>query len=482
MAARRIRLDYTPRAPFVDFHHRDWLRAFLCCHRRAGKTWAVCAELIVRALRCPKKNPRFWYVAPFRNQGKDILWTELKAQCRPFASKINEGDLRIHLPARDGSEAWITVVGASDPDTLRGKYGDGVVLDEFQQMKDSILGEVVLPMLADRNGWLVIAGTPRGPGNHFHTRYMTARENPDCWYSTLQGVDYPECPLSAEILDDLRKEMGPVKFRQEMMCDFAAENEGAIYGPMIEEMRRDKRIGEFPYDPKYPVSVTTDIGFSDAFALWWWQRLPTGVRLIKYEENQLKPPEFYTGLIKSQPYNYDTVWLPHDARARHLAASGNTVVMKFLEEGLPVRVIPRPKKKQNLIDAGRALLGRCVFHQPGCAYGLDLLARYQYLWDENRNKFADDPYHDDSSHAADAFGYLGWVYADQRFAKEPAFPADLIDPKTGLANMRKYTPADLERYRKAKEKEILEKAKVSSKGVVMAPIGQRGKSRWVAVR
>ena len=43
----------------------------------------------------------------------------------------------------------IRLYGADRPDALRGPYLDGVVLDEFADMKPEVWHEVVRPMLAE---------------------------------------------------------------------------------------------------------------------------------------------------------------------------------------------------------------------------------------------------------------------------------------------------------------------------------------------
>jgi hypothetical protein len=49
--------------------------------------------------------------------------------------------------------SMIRLYGADNPDALRGPYLDGVVLDEFADMKPEVWYEVVRPMLADRQGF-----------------------------------------------------------------------------------------------------------------------------------------------------------------------------------------------------------------------------------------------------------------------------------------------------------------------------------------
>ena len=55
----------------------------------------------------------------------------------------------------------IRLYGADNPDVLRGPYLDGVVLDEFADMKPEVWHEVIRPMLADRHGWATFIGTPK---------------------------------------------------------------------------------------------------------------------------------------------------------------------------------------------------------------------------------------------------------------------------------------------------------------------------------
>ena len=45
-----IRVDYTPRKAFVEFHNRSQRFACLVCHRRAGKTVASINEAVHRAI------------------------------------------------------------------------------------------------------------------------------------------------------------------------------------------------------------------------------------------------------------------------------------------------------------------------------------------------------------------------------------------------------------------------------------------------
>ena len=178
-----VTLNYTPREQFIDFHHRPNRWALMVCHRRAGKTVACVNDLILRALYTTKKNARFAYVAPFRQQAKEIAWQYLKDGTDEIRSgKARESELRVKLP----NEAWVTLYGADNPDALRGLYFDGLILDEFGDMKPSLLGEVILPTLTDRNGWLAIIGTSKGR-NQFFTSARKAEKSSEWFYKMARA-------------------------------------------------------------------------------------------------------------------------------------------------------------------------------------------------------------------------------------------------------------------------------------------------------
>jgi len=153
-------LAYQPRPQFVAFHQRKARFACIVAHRRCGKTVASVNELLIRALYTPKKDARYAYIAPFYRQAKDVAWSYLKDAARPFVASekdIRESELRIKLV----NGAWITLYGSDNPDTLRGIYLDGVVIDEIGDARPTLWEEVVLPTLADRQGWAVFIGTPK---------------------------------------------------------------------------------------------------------------------------------------------------------------------------------------------------------------------------------------------------------------------------------------------------------------------------------
>src|SRR5215510_12817958 len=168
---RDVPVPYRARAGQAALHGERGRFTVVVAHRRFGKTVFAVNELLRGAGEEGLRAPRFAYVAPFYRQAKAIVWDYLKHFGRGIAgARFHEGELRCDLP----NGARISLYGADDPDSLRGLYFDGVVLDEYAQMDPRVWSEVIRPALADREGWAVFIGTPMGR-NSFWRIYEQAK-------------------------------------------------------------------------------------------------------------------------------------------------------------------------------------------------------------------------------------------------------------------------------------------------------------------
>lgn len=425
-------LAYQPRKQFVDFHQRTQRNALMVCHRRMGKTVGCVGDLIVRALHTQKQDARFGYVAPFRQQAKEIAWVYLKNMTEGIrAEKPRESELRIKLV----NGAWITLYGADNPNALRGLYFDGLILDEFGDMKPSLMGEVILPCLADRQGFLVIIGTAKGR-NQFHEYKVKAENDPEWFYKNQKASETNI--LSQAELKRLLDTMGQAQYDQEMENDFDAALPGRFYADLINDMdaRGQLVTDELLYNPGQKVHVAADVGLRDSTAWWFWQPRPDGIAVIDYYENSGVHVDHYLGVLHDKGYDYAEIWLPHDAKAKTLATKRSTMeqirvpssVRADLYDGgtvLPTRLVPK-LAIQHGIDAARMMLPRCWIDATRCAQGIDCLRSYRRQYHEHTQSYSDTPLHDWSSNGADAFRYLSLV-ADKSVGQLTTRPAPQFD-------------------------------------------------------
>ena len=220
-----IVIPYTPRPIWRDTIHPALTAnrfAVLVCHRRFGKTVGTVNEMIKKAVLNEKKAPVYAYVAPFRNQAKRVAWEYLKYYTNPIPNRtVNESELYVELPTRhNGSPgARLYIIGADHPDALRGIYLDGVILDEYADIKPELWGGVIRPALADREGWAVFIGTPKGQ-NQFYEMYQHAEKSAG-WYSCIYRADETDV-IPTDELADMKAQMTDMEIRQELLCDFTA--------------------------------------------------------------------------------------------------------------------------------------------------------------------------------------------------------------------------------------------------------------------
>ena len=321
---------YEPRDAFVPFHNRRQRQACLVIHRQAGKTVSIVNDLIIGALECRLQAPRLAYVAPFRDQAKRVAWDYLKYYSRPFATgKPNESELTVPMP----NSGKISLFGADNADALRGLYHDGIALDEFGDFKPSVFGNVIQPTLAARNGWLVVAGTPKGRNEFWKTRDY-ARKHDDEWFflelrSSESGL------LSNEYLAKTQKILTPEQFAQEYECDFAAALPGAYFGRELVAAEREGRITSVQADAHLPVFTAWDIGYRDDTAIWWYQVIRDEIHVIYFHASSGQTIDYYAKLIAERAtagkFKYATHWLPHDARAKTLASGGKSIIEQLAE-------------------------------------------------------------------------------------------------------------------------------------------------------
>lgn len=226
----KIAIPYKPRDKSIHELLESHRFCVLVAHRRYGKTVLAVNHIIKQACTCEKPRGIFGYVAPFRVQAKAVAWDYLKHFTGNIPDRvINESELSISLPC-PGGVAKCRIFGADNPDSLRGGYFDGVVLDEVAQMKAEVWGEIIQPALADRKGWAVFIGTPKGLNLFSEIYYQATGRQADPasnWASRVIPVTESNS-LAPEEVERLKNEMSENAFRQEMLCDFTASSDDVL--------------------------------------------------------------------------------------------------------------------------------------------------------------------------------------------------------------------------------------------------------------
>ena len=365
-------------------------------HRRMGKTVSAINHLIKDAVLCEKENPRYAYIAPTYGQAKRVAWDYLCKYVRPLGAKENISELRVDFMGRR-----IQLYGSDNPDSLRGQYFDGVILDEIGDQNPKIWSEIIRPALADRMGWCLFIGTPKGQ-NHFKDLRDRAEDSPD--WGLLEFKASETKLVAEEELKAARLEMGEDKFQQEFECSFHAAVEGSYYGKLLNDLEASGKFIEITRDDLCRTVAAWDLGMGDSTAIWVAQIANQEIRIMDYVENHGQGLDWYVNWLRENHWHIAEQYLPHDVEVRELG-TGKSRLEMLQNAGLSVTVLSRLSVDDG-IQAVRRMLPKCWFNMPKVRQGMDCLRNYRREFDEKRNVYYEKPLHDWASHGADAFRYL----------------------------------------------------------------------------
>jgi hypothetical protein len=393
-----IEIPYKPREHQLKVHELLEGKRFavVVAHRRFGKTVAALNHLIREAVLNEKETPRYAYIAPTYGQAKRVAWDYLVKYTTPLGGTNNISELRVDFWGRR-----IQLYGSDNPDSLRGQYFDGVIIDEVGDQNPKIWTDIVRPALTDRKGWCLFIGTPKG---HNHFKELRDRAEKEEGWGLLEFKASETGVVDEVELKAAKNEMGEDKYRQEFECSFDAAVEGSYYGQILNELEDKKHMQEIPREELSRTFTAWDLGMGDSTSIWVAQLVGTEVRLLDYYENHGVGLDHYVKWIKDNDYLKAEHILPHDVRVRELG-TGKSRLEMLEEAGLEVKIAPRMGLDDG-IQAVRRLLPRCWFNVPKVQIGLNCLRNYRRDYDEKRKIFYERPLHDWSSHGSDSFRYL----------------------------------------------------------------------------
>lgn len=365
------------------------------------------------------KYPLYAYIAPYRSQAKSVAWDYLKHFAEPVLKSSNEAELTVELV----TGAKIRLFGADNADAMRGLGFSGVFMDEYGDFRPSVWGNVIRPTLSDKQGWAVFAGTPKGK-NQFWQIYDQASRSDGEWFclklTASESGLLPDTELNAA-----KAQISEDQYLQEYECSFEAAILGAYYGTDLRQAELDGRITNVPYDPHLPVHTAWDLGYRDDTAIWWYQVIRNEIHLIDFFAISGANIEEIAKIIKKKPYKYGKHNLPHDARAKTLAAQGKSVIEQLAEHlGINNLAIVPDLGVQDGIQAVRQCLPMCWFDKTKCAEGIEALRQYQREYDEDKKAFRSSPRHDWTSHPSDAFRMMAVAWRLEPKVKAP----DVVKP------------------------------------------------------
>jgi phage terminase large subunit len=384
-----------------------------------------------------RKRRIYWHVMPSYKQAKLVAWDMLKDIARPIpGTKANESELSMKYP--NGNR--VQLIGADNPDSLRGPGLAGVSLDEFSQIPGSVFGEILSKALADQVGYCIWSGTIKGK-DQLWKLHEAAKDNPE-WFALWQDIDRSLATEDGATITALERAMSDDRqlvadgvmtqdeFDQEWFLSADAAIQGAWYAKEMQAVKAQGRITRVPIDPALPVDTDWDLGVDDDMSIWFSQSLRTGeVRLVDYYANSGEGFQHYINVLaeKRQARNfvYGKHYPPHDIAVREL---GTGKSRKETAKALGL-TFEEPMPALDVVDginAVRLLLAKCWFDETHTAKGIEALRNYRKTFNTKMGHFTGTPVHNWASHGADAFRGLAVRHQTPKAAKKndpDGFPA-----------------------------------------------------------
>jgi hypothetical protein len=191
---------------------------------------------------------------------------------------------------------------------------------------------------------------------------------------------------------------------------FKVAQDGSYYGRVFNDIHREQRICNVPYDRNLPVYTAWDLGMSDETSIWFFQFYGKEVRVIDFYSNNGEGLPHYISHVLGKEYRYARHFAPHDIAVRELG-SGISRMETAARLGLQFERIPTNADLMGGIENTRELLQFCWFDEAKTEEGRKALENYKKEWDEKHGCYKNYPLHDWSSHASDAFRTMAMAWA-----------------------------------------------------------------------
>jgi phage terminase large subunit len=376
--------------------------------RGGAKSWGIARALLILGA---KKPLRILCAREFQTSIKDSVHKLLGDQIVDLGLQSFYEITERAIRGANGTEFFFTGL-KNNPTNIKSFEGVDICWCEEAQSISRMSWKILIPTIRKPGSEIWVSFNPELETDETYQRFVIHPPQD----AILIKINYWDNPWFPEVL---RMEMESLKaldheaYMQvwEGVCRQTID--GAIFAKEMMRAEAEERITKVPYDASKPVHAICDLGWSDATAWWLVQFVGMETRLIRYFEGSQRTITSYLAELQSFGYVYDTIWLPHDAQNKTLAAAGRSIEDIVRGAGFKTRVLERVPTIDS-INAARTVFPNCYFDRENCADGLNCLRHYRYEVDPETGNFSKMPLHDRYSHGADAFRYIALM------VKEPA--------------------------------------------------------------
>ena len=375
--------------------------------RGGAKSWGIARALLIQGAQA---QLRILCAREFQTSIKDsvhkLLCDQIEALELHSFYEITQASIR----GKNGTEFAFAGL-KNNISNIKSFEGVDICWVEEAQTVSRMSWNVLIPTIRKDKSEIWVSFNPNLETDETYQRFVIAPPA-DCQTVKVNWSDNPWFPEVLSLEKDALKDRDIQAYNTvwEGICRQTVD--GAIFAAEMQSAELEGRISRVPYDPSKPVHAIFDLGWSDSTAIWFLQFIGMETRLIRYFEDSQKTMSHYLAKMQTFGYVFDTLWLPHDAENKTLAAAGMSIEEIVRNAGYKTKIIPRVPVVDS-INAARTIFSNCWFDRENAADGISCLRHYRYEVDDTGN-FSKSPLHDQYSHGADAFRYIGLMVNEPR--------------------------------------------------------------------
>jgi phage terminase large subunit len=382
--------------------------------RGGAKSWGIARALLIKGAKdqmrilCARE-----YMTSMRDSVHKLLCDQIQALGLLGFYEITQASIR----GQNGTEFAFAGL-KNNISNIKSYEGVDVCWVEEAQTVSRLSWNVLIPTIRKEKSEIWVSFNPELETDETYQRFV-AKPPEDCISIKINWSDNPWFPEVLRLEKDSLKARDLEAYNQvwEGLCRKSVD--GAIFGKEVQQAELDGRITRVPYDATKPVHAIFDLGWADSTSIWFLQFVGMETRLIRYIEDSQKTMSHYLATMQTYGYVYDTIWLPHDAQNKTLAAAGRTIEDIVRAAGYKTQILPKVPVLDS-INAARTIFPSCYFDREHAADGINCLRHYRYEVDPETKQFSRSPLHDHYSHGADAFRYIGLMIKEPEKRKPKA--------------------------------------------------------------
>lgn len=398
--------------------------------RGSAKSWSFARALLLMGANKPL---RILCTREVQKSIKDSVHKLLSDQIQSLGLGSFYEILDNEIRGRNGTEFTFAGLASHTVESIKSYEGVDIVwVEEAQSVK--------------KRSWEVLIPTIRKDGSEIWVGFNPMLDTDDTWVrfvenpapnSVVVQVNYTDNPWFPEVLEQERahcEATSPEDYQNIWLGKCRAAVQGAIYASEVAQAILDDRIRPVPYDPRLKVHAIWDLGWNDAMSIILVQKGMAELRIIGYIEESFRTLDSYVAQLKSMPYNWGNDYLPHDGNTKDYK-TGKSAAEILKAFGRKPKETPQIGV-ENGIKAARMALPRIYFDKVRTARLVECLKRYRRSIPISTGE-PGAPIHDEFSHGADAFRYLG-VVADMLTNEDEGYQVNNFASYSALDSVAGY--------------------------------------------